>query len=107
VKTCSNSRQGRRSIVTTGNISLTIPKAITKFRLVHYFPVKPETTSATLAATSGLGETPVRKLIRHAIAAQNLFAEARPGVIAHSTASRLLAEDEALHSWVDYATHDL
>ncbi|KAK0641422.1 sterigmatocystin 8-O-methyltransferase precursor [Cercophora newfieldiana] len=98
----------REHIMTTYQaMSLTSPKAITKFRLAHAFPVGTETTFSALAAASGLGETHVRKLIRHAIAAHNLFCEPWPGVVAHSAASRLLAEDEALHNWVDYATHEL
>ncbi|KAK0705474.1 putative O-methyltransferase [Lasiosphaeris hirsuta] len=98
----------REHIMTTHQaINLVSPKAITAFRLAHAFPVGSETTFAELAAASGLGETHVRKLVRHAVSVHNLFAEPRPGVITHSAASRLLAEDDAVHSWVEYATHEL
>ena len=88
-------------------IHLASPKAITQFRLAHSFPVGTTTTFAHLAAASGLGETHIRQLIRHAVSAHNLFAEPQPGIITHSAASRLLSEDDALHDWVSYATHEL
>ncbi|KAK3986043.1 S-adenosyl-L-methionine-dependent methyltransferase [Cladorrhinum sp. PSN332] len=98
----------REHIMTTYQaLDMTSPKAITRFRLAHAFPVGSETTFGALAAYSGLGETHIRKLIRHAISAHDLFSEPRPGVVAHSAASKLLAEDEALHAWVEHATHEL
>ncbi|KAK1757018.1 S-adenosyl-L-methionine-dependent methyltransferase [Echria macrotheca] len=81
-------------------------KAITQFRLAHAVPIGGETTFADLAANTGLGPTHIRKLLRHAIA-HKIFREPRPGVVAHSAASRALAEDAELHNWVEYATHEL
>ncbi len=41
----------------------------------------------------------MRRLIRHAIS-QHVFQEPRPGVVTHSAASRLIAEDDDLAAWV-------
>jgi len=38
---------------------------------------------------------------------QNIFCEPRPGVVAHSSVSRLLAEDQGMHDWVGASTDDL
>lgn len=44
-------------------------------------------------------------MLRLAIA-QYIFQEVRPGVIAHTAASRLLAEDELLHQWMAWKTDE-
>ncbi|KAI1380433.1 S-adenosyl-L-methionine-dependent methyltransferase [Hypoxylon crocopeplum] len=81
-------------------------QAITRFRLAHTFPVGGETTFGGIATASGLNEATVRQIIRHAIV-KNIFTEPRPGVIAHNSVSRLLAEDQAIHDWVGASTDDL
>ncbi|KAK4223466.1 S-adenosyl-L-methionine-dependent methyltransferase [Podospora fimiseda] len=87
-------------------ISMISPKAITQFRLVHSFPVGSETSFSALAAHAGISQKHLTKLIRHGIVAHNLFAEPKPGVIVHSAATKLLAENEGIHNWVEYATHE-
>ncbi|KAI0875274.1 S-adenosyl-L-methionine-dependent methyltransferase [Hypoxylon argillaceum] len=52
-----------------------------------------------LAVAAGLGESHVRRLVRHAIT-QHIFCEPRPGFVAHSASSRLLAEDADVAAWV-------
>ncbi|KAI1410075.1 S-adenosyl-L-methionine-dependent methyltransferase [Hypoxylon sp. FL1857] len=80
--------------------------AILRFRLAEAFPIGGETTFAELAATTGLNETHVRKLLRHAMT-QHIFHEPRPGVVAHTAASRVLVEDKGLYNWLRFSTDDL
>lgn len=77
-----------------------------RFNLAQAFPVESEITIRELSAAVGLGETHISKLVRHAIT-QKIFCEPRPGVIAHSACSRLIAEDEAIHSYLRFKTDDL
>ncbi|KAI0015114.1 S-adenosyl-L-methionine-dependent methyltransferase [Xylariomycetidae sp. FL0641] len=81
-------------------------QAIVRFRLAHTFPVGQTTTFREIAAASGLREPDVRQFLRLATL-QRVFAEPRPGVVAHTAASRLLAEDRALSDWVAASTDDL
>ncbi|KAI1341489.1 putative O-methyltransferase [Xylariaceae sp. FL0016] len=80
--------------------------AILRFKLAEAFPVYKETTFKELATTSGLSEVHVRKLLRLAMT-QHIFCEPRPGVVAHTAASRLLAEDKGLSSFLRYRLDDL
>ncbi|KAI1872857.1 uncharacterized protein JN550_003731 [Neoarthrinium moseri] len=79
---------------------------ILRFRIAEAVPVGGETTFEQLAMTSGLNEMQLRKLLRHAMA-QRIFTEPRPGVVAHTAASRLLVEDEGLYNWLRFSTDDL
>lgn len=78
-------------------------QGITRFGLAHAIPHGGEATFAELATKAGIGETHMRRLLRLAIA-QHIFKEIRPGVVAHTAASRLLAEDELLHQWMGFKT---
>ncbi|KAI1391387.1 S-adenosyl-L-methionine-dependent methyltransferase [Hypoxylon trugodes] len=79
--------------------------AIARFGLARIVPIDGEATFAEIAKVTGLGETHVRKLIRHAIS-QHVFQEPRPGVVTHSAASRLLAEDADLAAWARWCADD-
>ncbi|KAI8625554.1 putative O-methyltransferase [Xylariaceae sp. FL1651] len=79
---------------------------IVRFRVAQAVPVGGETTFAELAAATGLLETHVRKVMRHAMS-QRLFCEPRPGVVAHTAASRVLVEDAGLFNWLRFSTDDL
>ncbi|OTB08347.1 hypothetical protein M426DRAFT_263629 [Hypoxylon sp. CI-4A] len=79
--------------------------AIVRFGLARTIPTDGEATFAEIAAAAGIGETHVRKVIRHAIS-QHIFQEPRPGVVTHSAASRLLAEDSDLAAWVRWLSDD-
>ncbi|KUI71834.1 6-hydroxytryprostatin B O-methyltransferase [Cytospora mali] len=81
-------------------------QAVARFNLAQAFPVEGEITFGELSAAVGLGETHITKLVRHAMT-QKIFCEPRPGVIAHSACSRLIAEDEAIHSYLRFKTGDL
>lgn len=36
-----------------------------------------------------------------------IFKEPSPGIVAHTAASRVLAEDEAMQNWVGFNTEDI
>ncbi|RYP53824.1 hypothetical protein DL768_001275 [Monosporascus sp. mg162] len=57
--------------------------AITRFRLAHSFPVGGEATFGEIAAISGLSETNVRRIIRHAVV-KDILQEPRSGVVLHT-----------------------
>lgn len=59
-----------------------------------------------MSALSGLPEKNVRKVVRYAVA-QKIFEEPRPGVIKHSAASRLLAENPDIHDYVATVSNEL
>ncbi|KAI1129798.1 putative O-methyltransferase [Nemania abortiva] len=80
--------------------------AIMRFRLAEAFPIDGETTFTELAASSGLNEMHVRKLLRFAMT-QHIFREPRPGVVAHTASSRLLVEDKGLANWLRFSTDEL
>ncbi|KAI1208033.1 S-adenosyl-L-methionine-dependent methyltransferase [Annulohypoxylon truncatum] len=86
--------------------SLLPQQAVTRFGLARNLPVGSETSFAEMAKSSGLSESNVRKLVRCAVA-QRIFEEPRPGVVAHSAASRLLAEDPGVHDFVATCSDEL
>lgn len=59
-----------------------------------------------MAASSGVSESNIRKLVRYAVA-QKVFEEPRPGVVTHSAASRLLAEDPCVHDYIATCSDEL
>ncbi|KAI1212023.1 putative O-methyltransferase [Annulohypoxylon truncatum] len=81
-------------------------QVVTRFKLADAVPIGGEITFAELAATTGLHEVHLRKILRLAIA-QHIFTEPRPGVVAHSAASRLIAENKVLADWLRYSSDDL
>ncbi|KAI1424878.1 S-adenosyl-L-methionine-dependent methyltransferase [Xylaria sp. FL1777] len=81
-------------------------QAVTRFGLARSLPVGDETTFETMAKRSGLTEGDTRKLVRYAVALK-IFEEMRPGIITHSAASRLLAQDPGVHDYVGACTGEL
>lgn len=79
--------------------------AIVRFGIARLVPLNGEITFAELAVAAGLGESHVRRLVRHAIT-QHIFCEPRPGFVAHSASSRLLAEDADVAAWVRWRADD-
>lgn len=65
-----------------------------------------ETTFAELAASTGVNHAALCRILRHAIACR-VFREPRPGVIAHSAASRLIAENPDVASWLAVSVDDM
>ena len=80
--------------------------AITRFNIASSFPVYEEATFIEISKTCGLSEPVVRRILRHAMT-KHIFKEPRKGIVAHTAASRLLAEDEQMRDWVGASTDDL
>ncbi|KAH8895954.1 O-methyltransferase [Thozetella sp. PMI_491] len=97
-------REYLMSFTPNENLSL---QATVRFDLAKTFPVEGEASFADIAAATGvLSEASTRQLVRHAIT-KNIFREPRPGVVAHSSISRLLAEDAIIHGWAGAAFDEL
>ncbi|OTA97997.1 hypothetical protein M426DRAFT_77207 [Hypoxylon sp. CI-4A] len=74
-------------------------KLISHFNLAHKVPLDGEVTYEDLAASAGVDSTTLRRILRFGIACR-IFSETRPGIIAHSAASRQIAEDPHIADWV-------
>ena len=72
--------------------NLTSRHAIDRFKLYQIIPVDGSKTYEELAWATMLPVKTLRRILRHAMS-QRIFCEPQPGVVAHTQASRLLAED--------------
>lgn len=82
-------------------------QAIYRFHLATSFPTDGnETTFAKLASASGLGESEVRRILRHAMT-YRIFCEPKKGVVAHTAASKLLAVDPSMRQWVGMVSEEM
>ncbi|RAH80345.1 putative O-methyltransferase [Aspergillus japonicus CBS 114.51] len=75
-------------------------RAVSEFDLARSFPVGETATFAEIATTCGLPEQKVRRIIRHA-ATEGIFREEPQGVVRHTAASRMLAEDQVMRDYID------
>ncbi|KAL8856173.1 MAG: hypothetical protein Q9178_007211 [Gyalolechia marmorata] len=81
--------------------------AIVKFGLASSFPDgKDEATFAEIAATSGLPEPTVRRLLRHAMAFR-IFQEPSQGIVRHTAASKTLADNPLIRQWMGMTSEEL
>ncbi|KAH8816934.1 O-methyltransferase-domain-containing protein [Xylogone sp. PMI_703] len=71
-----------------------IPWAVTKS-----FPLHETATFTQIAEKVGLDEVNVRRFMHHAMT-NRIFKEVSPGVVAHTAASRVLAENRNMEDWV-------
>jgi hypothetical protein len=70
--------------------------AISKWDIATKIPVGGEVSFADLAQQCEVHETDMRRILRYGMTFHRLFCEPRPGYVAHSLASRLLAEEPLL-----------
>lgn len=73
--------------------------AISHYHIASAFPVGHEATFQEIASVCGLREPEVRRMLRHATT-NHIFREVRKGIIVHTAASKLLAEDSQMQDWV-------
>ncbi|KAK1990841.1 O-methyltransferase [Colletotrichum falcatum] len=78
---------------------------VNHFGLAKLVPVDGTITLDELESKTALDRVNVARVLRHAMT-NRIFREPAPGVIAHTAASRLLAEDQALQDWVGYNLED-
>ncbi len=81
-------------------------QAISRFKIASSFPLHSEATFAQISEACGLKEPDVRRLLRHAMT-KHIFCEPRKGVVVHTAASRLLAEDPQILDWVGASSDEL
>lgn len=79
---------------------------IYRFDLARKVPLDGETTFTDLADNVGVDRAALTSVLRLGIA-HRVFQEPRPGVIAHSATSRLIAEDSRVADWVGAAVNDM
>ncbi|KAL0937797.1 o-methyltransferase [Colletotrichum truncatum] len=78
---------------------------INHFGLAKLVPIDGTITLAELQTKTPLDAVNLARVLRHGMTAR-IFREPSPGVIAHTAASRLLAEDQTLQDWVGYNLED-
>jgi hypothetical protein len=91
---------------TWGHLDVLALQTINAFGIAKLFPINETITLSELTARSKLDKVNLARLVRYAITS-NVFREPSPGEIAHTAASRCLAEDEDLQAWVGFNTEDI
>ncbi|KAL6704153.1 hypothetical protein ACN47E_008713 [Coniothyrium glycines] len=81
-------------------------KLISHFDIAKKVPVDGEVSFAALAKDVGIEHGALARVLRLGIA-YRVFCEPRPGVIAHSAASRQIADDALVASWVGANVDDM
>lgn len=78
--------------------------AIYRFNLASLFPIGEEISFSSLAERADLAEGDLSRIVRHAIAHHRVFCEPRKGVLAHSAASRRMAESALVRAimWLTF-----
>lgn len=74
--------------------------------MAQAFPVGGEATFLQISEKCGLNEVDVRRLLRHAMS-YRVFCEPRKGVVAHTGASQLLAQDQELQAWLGACVEEM
>ncbi|KAG9231199.1 putative O-methyltransferase [Amylocarpus encephaloides] len=81
--------------------------AISRFKIASQVPLDGEISFVELAEKSDMAEHDLRRIIRFAIVHHRVFREPRKGVVAHSAASRRLAESQTLRSVVGMSVDEV
>jgi hypothetical protein len=81
-------------------------KLISHFEIAKKVPVDGEMSFADLAADLQIEHGALARILRLGIA-YRIFREPRPGVIAHSAASREIAHDPLIASWVGASVDEM
>ncbi|KAK4031943.1 O-methyltransferase-domain-containing protein [Parachaetomium inaequale] len=80
--------------------------AINHYGFAKLVPVDSTITLAELQTKTTLDSINLARLLRMAMT-NGIFREPSPGVIAHTAASRVLAEDEDMQSWIGFNGEDI
>lgn len=70
------------------------------------FPIGEESSFEAISEKTGLNVLDLKRLLRMAMT-NHIFQEPRKGVVAHTAASRLLAEDQELQDYVGVRTEEI
>ncbi|AEO54737.1 hypothetical protein MYCTH_2297644 [Thermothelomyces thermophilus ATCC 42464] len=80
--------------------------AVNHYGLAKLVPIDSTITLAELQTKTPLDPINLARLVRLAMT-NGIFREPSPGVIAHTSASRVLAEDENMQSWIGFNGEDI
>lgn len=87
--------------------SLLSLQALYRFNIATSFPPgKEEATYDEIAQICGLSESLTRRIIRNAMTGY-IFKESRPGVVAHTAASKVFATSPLLREWAGMVTEEM
>ena len=82
-------------------------QAIYRFALATSFPTDmKEVTYAELATVTGLPENHIQRFLRCAMTF-HIFREPRKGLVAHTAASKLLADDPLMREWIGMVSQEI
>ncbi|TVY81049.1 O-methyltransferase gsfB, partial [Lachnellula suecica] len=99
--------QGPKELLMTNSSSQLLSlRAIYHYRMAQTFPVGGEATFQQISESCGLNEPDVRRILRHAMA-HRIFREVRKGVVVHTGASQLLAQNQQLQSWTGVCVEEM
>lgn len=82
-------------------------QAIYKYDIASHVPIGGEISFAELAGKCLLDEGHLRRILRFAMAFHHVFQEPRKGFVAHSAASRKLAEDPLAQAGLGFMFDDV
>jgi hypothetical protein len=80
-------------------LNLVTLQTINRFKIAQHVPLDSPISYADLSSLTSVPEPSLKRLLRHAMT-NRIFSEPSKGFVAHSSASKLLAEDKKLDSWV-------
>ncbi|PQE06932.1 6-hydroxytryprostatin B O-methyltransferase protein [Rutstroemia sp. NJR-2017a WRK4] len=80
-------------------------QAITRFNIAKSIPIHEEASYVDLAKECGINELDLRRIIRHAMTLR-LFKEPKKDIVAHTAASRMLAEDQQVADYVAVSSNE-
>lgn len=81
-------------------------QAIYRFSIAKSFPVDKDATYEEISKVCGLDEAVVRRIVRYAMT-KYIFKESRPGFVAHTASSKVLAEMPILNDWVGMVCEEM
>lgn len=82
-------------------------QAIYRFGLATGFPTgKDQATFGEIASSSGVCESQLRRILRHAMTFR-IFCEPHKGVVAHTAASKVLAENTLMREWIGMVSEEM
>ncbi|KAL9592948.1 MAG: hypothetical protein Q9219_007705 [cf. Caloplaca sp. 3 TL-2023] len=80
--------------------------AVYRFRIAEAVPMYSEASYSQVAKTCGLDEVQLRRIMRYAMT-KHMFRETRPGFVAHTAVSRVLAEESGMKDWVGMVCEEM
>jgi hypothetical protein len=82
-------------------INLVTLQTINRFQIAQHVPLDTPISYHDLSALTSVPEPSLKRLLRHAMT-NRIFSEPSKDFVSHSPASKLLASDKKLDSWVSF-----